>query len=242
MDPSAGAGILVSAGILGFTHGIEPDHVAGITALTHEAANPKLSALVGGCFAFGHALLVLVWITGAYVILGVTTFPPVLEQVGLLIVGIMLAVLSLYLGATGTRRLLHTHHHEHEDSSHSHLHLHLSISPRRHSNAHDSKGHPHGIFGYLKIGTVGALFTLSPPVSMIAFISVVLSNRGPSLVWLTVAAYTVSIVVTMAAVGGSAGSFFHFTHRKGERYHAIFQVVAAVLVLAFAIHLLLGVV
>ena len=56
MELTVGAGALLTAGVLGTTHGIEPDHVAGIAALTHEAADPKLSALVGGCFAAGHAI------------------------------------------------------------------------------------------------------------------------------------------------------------------------------------------
>lgn len=242
MDLTVGMGLLISAGVLGVTHGIEPDHVAGITALTHASANVKLSAIVGGCFALGHALLVIVWIGVAYLIFGSTGFSPLLEQVGLLVVGIVLALLSLYLGVTGTRRLLHTHEHEHDQNNHSHVHLHHPFSNRIHSAEHGPHGHDHGILGYLKIGTVGALFTLSPPVSMIAFISVVLSNRGAGIVALTVAAYTASIVVTMAAIGGGAGSVFRFTERKSERYHATFQVVAGVLILGFAVHLLLGVV
>lgn len=242
MDPTVGTGLLISAGVLGVTHGIEPDHLAGITALTHDATNPKLSALVGGSFAVGHALLVILWITVAYMIVGATAFPPMLEQVGLLVVGIILALLSLYLGVTGTRRLLHRHEHEHDEGSHGHVHLHLPFPTRDTTDGHGSHGHDHGLLKYLKIGTIGALFTLSPPVSMIAFISVVLSNRGTGLVALTVGAYTVTIVATMAIVGGGAGSLFQLTQRNGERYHAIFQIVAGVLVLAVALNLFIEVV
>ncbi len=242
MDPTVGLGLFVSAGVLGVTHGIEPDHVAGITALTHEASDPKLSALVGGCFAIGHALLVVLWIVIAYLLFGATSFPPMLEQLGLLVVGSILALLSLYLGVSGTRRLLHRHEHDHGDGRHAHVHVHLPISARSGSDDHGDHGHEHGVLEYLKIGTVGALFTLSPPVSMIAFISVVMSNRGGPLVAAVVAAYTVSIVVTMAVIGGGAGSLFRFTKQKGAHYHAIFQIVAAVLVLAVALTLLLEVV
>lgn len=238
MDPTVGLGLFVSAGVLGVTHGIEPDHVAGITALTHEASDPKLSAIVGGCFALGHAVLVVAWIAIAYLLFGATSFPPLFEQFGLLVVGTVLALLSLYLGVTGTRRLLHRHEHEHGQGPHSHVHVHLPIAATDGTGAHGSHGHDHGVFEYLKIGTIGALFTLSPPVSMIAFISVVMSNRGGPLVAGVVAAYTISIVATMAVVGGGAGSLFRITKEKGERYHAVFQIVAAVLVLGVAVMLL----
>lgn len=266
----AGFGLLLTAGALGLTHGLEPDHVAGITALTHEAGDPKLSALVGGCFAVGHAILVVIWIAIAYLFLGVTSFPQVFEQVGLLLVGVLLSVLGLYLGITGTRRLIHKHDHDHGDGPHTHYHLHLpaflrssaddpgepvhdhdpqtqSSSPHTHDHGshtqdHGPHAHDHGLLEYLKIGTIGALFTLSPPVSMIAFISVTMSKHTDPLIVGVVAAYTVSIVATMAAIGAGAGSLFLFSKAKGRRVHAISQMVASVIVFAYAVHLLAGVV
>lgn len=240
---TVGVGYLLTAGLLGITHGIEPDHVAGITALTHEAGDPKLSALVGGCFAAGHALLVVVWIAGAYLLFGTTSFPAVFEQFGTLFVGVVLALLSLYLGITGTRKLVHRHQHDHGESLHSHYHIHLPASIRPTSAGHDDHGehgHDHGVVEYLKIGTVGALFTLSPPVSMIAFISVTVADSGTPLMIGVVVAYAVSIIVTMAVIGGGAGSVFGFSKAKGERFHAISQVVASVVVLGFAVNVFAG--
>ena len=244
MDLSLGAGLLLTAGILGITHSIEPDHVAGITALTHEAGNPKLSALVGGCFAVGHALIVMLWIALAYVLFGATSFPPVFKQFGLLLVGLILSLLSLYLGITGTRKLLHKHKHGHGDGPHTHFHIHLPSSVRPETSGHNehSHGHGHGIVEYLKIGTVGALFTLSPPVSMIAFVSVAMSENGGAVMIGIVAVYAVSITATMAAIGGGAGSLFRLSKAKSERFHAISQIVASMLILAFAVSLLAGVV
>ncbi len=252
MDISTGGQLLLTAGVLGLAHGIEPDHVAGITALTHEAGNAKLSALVGGCFALGHAILVVVWIALAYLLFGATSFPPQLEQFGLLAVGIILVLLSLYLGITGARNLLHKHQHDHGDGEHTHFHEHLPASIRaggdshsEHSHSghsHSEHNHGHGVIEYLKVGTVGALFTLSPPVSMIAFITVAMSDSGGTVAVGVVVAYTLSIVATMAAIGGGAGSLFQFSKGRNERLHASLQVVAAVLVLAFAIYHLVGVI
>lgn len=242
---TVGIGYLLTAGVLGVTHGIEPDHVAGITALTHEAGDPKLSALVGGCFAAGHALLVVVWIAGAYLLFGTTSFPPVFAQFGTLFVGVVLALLSLYLGVTGTRKLVHRHQHDHGESLHSHYHIHLPASIRPDSghddtDGHGEHGHDHGVVEYLKIGTVGALFTLSPPVSMIAFISVTVADSGTPLMIGVVAAYAASIIATMAVIGGGAGSVFGVSKAKGERFHAISQVVASVIVLGFAVNVFAG--
>lgn len=235
MELTVGVGLVLTAGVLGITHGIEPDHVAGVTALTHKAGDARLSALVGGCFAVGHALLVVAWIAGAYLLFGTTSFPGYLETVGMTVVGTLLALLSLYLGVSGTRKLLHRHEHDHsDDGEHAHFHLHLPFdvrSDRKH-------GHKHTVFEYLKIGVVGALFTLSPPLSMIAFISVTMSESAGILLVGAVAAYTITIVATMAAIGGGAGALFDLTKARGERVHAASQVVASVLVLAFAVNIL----
>lgn len=244
-------GLLVTAGILGITHGVEPDHMAGITALTHRAGNPRLSAFVGGCFAFGHTILVVAWIALAHVFFETTSFPPQLEQFGLLSVGIILAVLSLYLGIEGTENILHRHNHDHNhdhsDNSHTHFHEHLSDliqlgGHSHHNHKHSEHGHKHGVQQYLKIGTIGALFTLSPPVSMIAFISIAMSNSGERLVVGVVIVYMVSIVATMTTIGGGVGSLFQLSKQSGKRFYAISQVVTAVLVLAFAVSLLVDVI
>lgn len=238
---SGALGYLLTAGFLGVTHGIEPDHVAGIAALTHDAEDSVLSALVGSCFAAGHALLVVIWIVVADALVGSTSFPPVFEQFGTLFVGTVLGLLSLYLGVTGARKLVHRHRHHHGGGTHSHYHVHLPAFVRIGSGSGSEHTHDHTTVEYLKIGTVGALFTLSPPVSMIAFISVTVSGDGVPLLAGIVAAYTLTIVATMAAIGGGVGSAFRFSKARGERLHAISQVVAAVVVLGFAVSVLAGV-
>ena len=235
-------GCLLTAGFLGVTHGIEPDHVAGIAALTHDAEDSVLSALVGSCFATGHALLVVVWIVVAYAVVGSTSFPPAFERFGTLFVGVVLAALSLYLGVTGTRKLVHRHRHDHGEGIHSHYHVHLPTSLQLGPGSEGEHTHNHTMLEYLKIGTIGALFTLSPPVSMIAFISVTVSGGGVPLLAGIVAAYTLTIVVTMAVIGGGVGSIFRFSKARGERLHAVSQVVASVVVLGFAVSVLAGVI
>lgn len=234
MHVPIGGGIVATAVLLGITHGLEPDHVAGITTLTQDADDPKLSALVGGLFGAGHAVLVLAWIAIAYLLFDRTSFPPMYEQLGLLLAGTVLAVLSLSIGLSGVRRLIHRHHHDHDGSRHSHFHVHLPLV-----TVGGEHGHRHGRWEYLKIGVIGALFTLSPPVSMLAFISVTLAEASPSLITSIVAGYTISIVATLALIGGGAGMVVKVTRDRGDRVHAAFQVVVSALVLVVALRLLL---
>lgn len=226
-----GSGLVTTALLLGITHGLEPDHVAGITALTQDAADPRRSAVVGGLFGLGHALFVVVWIAGAYLVFDTTSFPPAYEQVGLLLVGVVLALLSLSLGLSGLRRLVHRHEHEHDGDRHAHFHVHLPVGDL------PDHEHRHTLREYVTVGIVGALFTLSPPVSMIAFVSLTLAERSSPLLVGIVAVYTAAIVATLGVVGGSSGTIVRVIQARGERVHAAFQVVVSVLVLAVAVHL-----
>lgn len=237
MTTSTTIGMMVAAGALGVTHGIEPDHVAGISALTGGTKDSKLAAVVGACFAAGHVALVVGWVLVGWALLGATSFPPILETVGLVVVGCLLVLLSGVLGFDVARKLVHRHDHDHGEGLHSHFHLHL---PGRHGDAHHDAphDHEHTLVEYLKLGVVGAMFTLSPPLSMILFVSVVVADASPGIVVLVVAAYAVSITLTMVLVGYGAGTVFRLTERLGARAHTAMQVVVAGLVLVVALRLL----
>lgn len=228
MTTSTAIGLMAAAGIIGVTHAIEPDHVAGISAVT-DGSDSRLSALVGACFGLGHVVLVVAWIVGAWLLLGVTTFPPVLETVGLVVVGVVLVGLSVVLGASAANRLVHRHEHRHGGTTHAHFHLH-GLGRRRHVG-HD---HDHSVVEYLKAGTLGALFTLSPPVSMIVFITVVLANASVALVVPVVVAYAVSITAAMSLIGYGAGTAFRVARHRGPVVHAGLQLAVAGIVLAVA--------
>lgn len=233
MTVSTALGAVAAAGVIGVTHALEPDHVAGISALTGGIDDSRLSAVVGGCFALGHVLLVVAWVVGAILLLGVTTFPPVLESVGLIAVGVLLVGLSALLGVSAARQLVHSHEHRHDGWVHAHFHLHRHGPDRDHEPVADHH-HEHTLWEYLKIGTVGALFTLSPPISMIVFISVVVSNAPAAAVVAAVLAYAVSITATMSLVGYGAGTVYRLAHARGPRVHAALQLGVAGIVLVVA--------
>lgn len=221
---------LLTAMVLGVTHAVEPDHVAGIASVTKGKASPVRSAAAGAAFALGHVALVGVWVVATYFVLGRTSFPSSLDRIGVAVAGGVLTVLGVTMGVRGLRRLIHRHRHPAGEREHEHLHVHLPfLGGHRH-------GHSTG--SYLKTGLVGALFTLSPPVSMIAFISVVVSTVTPETIVAAIAVYAVGITATMGLIGAGVGAAFNHLRERGERFHAVAQLVAATMVTGIGLYLL----
>jgi hypothetical protein len=229
-------GALVTAGVFGLTHAVEPDHVAGISSLTSEYRDSRLAAMVGACFSLGHVLLVVLWLSVAYLLVDSVTFDPIFAAAGTVGVGVVLGVLGATMVAGGLWTVLTTDEHDHHDVTHSHLHLHLPRLPGSdgQTEANHTHEHGHGAIAYLKTGIVGALFTLSPPVSMIVFSSTLLSTSGPTIVSLAVVTYGIAITATMSLVGAGTGVLFDFTHERGPTVYGVVQVVAGLAVAVLA--------
>jgi ABC-type nickel/cobalt efflux system permease component RcnA len=242
------AGALLTAGVLGVTHAIEPDHVAGIASLTGRYGDSRLSALVGACFSAGHVALVVVWLSVGYLLLGRTEFPAVFDRIGTVGVGVLLGALGGLLVLGGVRRVAyaHSHEHDHGEEAHSHAHAHTRLPLLGGSGHTDGDpeddavhAHDHTVRAYLKTGVVGALFTLSPPLSMMAF-SATLYSANPGLVALAVAAYAVGITLTMSALGAGVGVAFEAASELNVRVYGGAQTLAGVLVVGLAVSLLAG--
>jgi nickel/cobalt exporter len=224
-------GALATAGVLGVTHAVEPDHVAGISSLTGEYGDARLAALAGACFSVGHVALVVAWLAVASLVRGQTEFPAALTAAGTLGVGVLLGALGTAMAVSGVRRVLSTDGHAHGDTTHSHPHV--AALPGL-----DASDHDHDAVASLRTGVVGALFTLSPPVSMLVFASTLLPDFGARVLTAAVATYAVAITVTMSLVGAGAGALFGATQRFGGRVHASMQALAGVAVAALAVSLL----
>lgn len=261
-------GALATAGVLGVTHAMEPDHVAGISSLTSRHGDARLSALVGACFSIGHVALVVLWLSIGYLVLGRTDYPPLFDAIGTLGVAVILGILGAVMAVGGLRSVMHAHEHRHDGEAHTHSHLHLPwIGADEHSHDNDhghgldktravdghdfdqheipgetesQHDHDHGVRGYLKTGLVGALFTLSPPLSMILFSSTLFPTYGVSAVALAVVVYAVAITGTMSLVGAGVGSLFGVV-TEDPRIHGVFRGVGGVVVSGFALSLALDV-
>ena len=227
------AAVVALAGLFGVTHAIEPDHVAGISAVTSEYGDSHLSMLAGACFALGHVGLVVCWVVLGYLLLGRSTFPAVFDTVGSVGVGILLGVLGAMMAVRGIQRVIHTHPHEHGDHTHRHPHLHLL--PGRADHEHD-----HSAGDFLKTGVVGALFTLSPPLSMVGFSATLSPTFGPSAVALAVVVYAVAITGTMGLLGAGVGVVFNLFDEVGDRPYAACQILVGVVLAALSVSVLSG--
>jgi len=205
-------GAMATAAVLGATHAIEPDHVAGISSLTSRYGDSRLSALVGACFSLGHVVLVVCWLGLGYLLLGRTSFPAILDTVGTVGVVVLLGALGCATAWSGVRSLRHQYGREHDHGAHdhgdAHSHFHRHGDLLGHTHTHANGDHDHGVRTYLRTGVVGALFTLSPPMSMILFASTLLPTHGVDVVAASVGAYAVAIVGTMSLVGAGVGSLF----------------------------------
>ena len=223
------AAALATAGVLGVTHAVEPDHVAGISSLTSEYGDSRLSALAGACFSLGHVALVVAWLAVGSLLLDRLALGPAAETVGTVSVGVLLGLLGAAMAVGGLRRAVRTGEHDHGDHTHSHPHVPLP--------GFDS--HDHGTVPYLRTGLVGALFTLSPPVSMMAFASTLLPDYGAGVVGLAVLTYAVAIGATMSLLGAGAGALVGLSQERGATVYGVCQAVAGLAVAVLASTILL---
>ena len=93
-----GLGVLVSAFLFGFRHGIDWDHIAAITDITSSQENRRASVVFGTLYALGHALVVFV-IGSAAILLGAKlpeSVDPIMER----IVGFTLVILGVFVFAS----------------------------------------------------------------------------------------------------------------------------------------------
>ena len=247
MTVSSPGGAVLAAAVRGATHAVEADHVAGISSLTSRYGSSRTSALAGVCFGLGHVALVVAWLAVAYAVFGRTSFDPAVAAAGKVGAGLLLAALGATMAVAGARTLGHRHGDgvtgdatndpadDARGASDAGLHVHL---PGVTLGADHDHGDAPSTRRFLRTGVVGALFTLSPPLSMIAFASAVVPDYGGVAAALIVLAYAVAISVTMGTVGALVGSAFAAARLRDGRVHGGAQVVGAALVCGVAGHLL----
>src|ERR687886_2916567 len=88
-------GLIVTAFLFGFRHGIDWDHIAAITDITSSQDEQRRSIVFGTLYALGHALVVFL-IGSAAVLLG-ERLPEGVDPVMQRIVGVTLLILGVYV-------------------------------------------------------------------------------------------------------------------------------------------------
>jgi high-affinity nickel permease len=90
-----GIGVLISAFLFGFRHGIDWDHVAAISDITSSQEDRRSSLVFGTLYALGHALVVFV--IGVFAIALGERLPTGIDSVMERIVGVTLVVLGVFV-------------------------------------------------------------------------------------------------------------------------------------------------
>jgi nickel/cobalt exporter len=235
LGSATGLGVLGAAAVLGVTHALEPDHAAGISALTSETDRWTHAAFVGGSFAVGHVAVVVAWVA----VLGLlgaaaSSVPGAVDEFGTVVVGGILVVVAAALAATGAHRLRASGDDDDDDADGRGIAGRLLVRAQAHLHSHSHETRT----DYLRTGVVGSLFALSPPVSMLALVSAVLPSAGLSMTAASVGVYAVAITATMCLVGTGLGGAFAAARRRGRRTHAALELAASAVVFGFAVQVL----
>lgn len=208
-------GVVATAALLGATHAVEPDHLAGIVGVSGGAGGPR-GALVGAWFATGHVALVVGWLALGTVFLD--GLPGGTGLFGDAILGIVLLATGTLVGRDAVR------------------------TTRGRGNDHATPLFARadgGSFRLLGFGLVGAAFTLSPPLTMLGFLTGVLPRVGATGAWAAVGTYAVVIVATMAAVGAGGGTAVGSLASRDRRLAAGGKAAAACILAGLGVATLL---
>ena len=90
-----GVGVIVSAFLFGFRHGIDWDHIAAITDITSSQEDRGLALEYGTIYALGHALVVFA--IGVLAIVLGAKLPDGVDAVMERVVGVTLILLGVYV-------------------------------------------------------------------------------------------------------------------------------------------------
>ena len=197
--------------LAGVLHGLGPDHLAAITALSAVSGGTRRLVYFSTRFALGHAAVIAA--AGLAAHFGRGLLPPMWEArldvaIGALLLLAGLAMLvALLLGKISFHSHPHSHAHAHEDGApedaHQHRHFHLHIFSR------DSHHHGEGRLA----AALGALFAFGGVRGLLAVVPIALSQTLV-ISALRVGAFTLGIVAAMVGYGLLAGPALRFIQSR----------------------------
>jgi len=195
--------LIFFAGVL---HGLGPDHLAAITALSAVSGGTRRLVFFSTRFAIGHAAVIAA--AGLAAHYGRGLLPQVWEvRLDVLAGGLLLLAGVVMLGALLLGKIsLHSHLHSHHSQQHPqspealpHRHFHLHFFTR------DSHRHGQGSLA----AALGALFALGGVRGLLAVVPIAVSQTL-AISALRVGAFTLGIIVAMVGYGVLAGPALRF--------------------------------
>jgi high-affinity nickel permease len=107
VDPVSLRLALVSAGVLGFRHGLDYDHIAAISDISSVQSRPRDAMRYGLLYVAGHAATVA--LLGSAAVAFRIALPPASDRWAERLVGVTLLVLGFYVLGTFFRPSTHSH-------------------------------------------------------------------------------------------------------------------------------------
>lgn len=189
--------LLLTAGMIGFLHALEVDHMLAVSAFVSRRPSVPLAARFGARWGLGHSIAVLA-AGGVLLALGIR-WPSRWDALGEALVGAMLIGLGGW--ALVSARRMHLHSVE-EHGGHSHLHVHGTGAEHTHAHGHDAKSPDHSHGG---ITAVGFLHGLAGTSAVVALVPVTLmADVRAGLGYLAAFGIGVTLAMTLFAMAAAA--------------------------------------
>lgn len=189
--------------VAGMLHGLGPDHLAAITALSAVGGGARRLLFFSLRFALGHTAILAAAGLAAHFgrgLLPLAWGARADELAGTLLV---LAGLALLAGLLLGKVSLHSHPHAHGAAEHRHFHLHFF--------ARASHRHGHGRVA----AALGALFALGGARGLLAVVPIA-TGATLAVSALRIAAFTAGIALAMLAYGLLAGPVLRWTEARSR--------------------------
>jgi len=178
--------VLGTAGVLGFLHALEIDHMLAVTTFVTQRPRLAAAAGFGARWGLGHSIAVL--LAGGVLLAAGVKLPTRFDAIGEAAVGVMLLGLGVWAWISAGRLHLHT---PEEHGGHAHMHHH---QPRQ-THAPD---HEHGIT------LVGLVHGLAGTSAVVALVPVTLLASLPvGLGYLVMFGVGVTAAMTLFAVAAA---------------------------------------
>lgn len=189
--------LLLTAGMIGFLHALEVDHMLAVSTFVSRRPSVPLAARFGARWGLGHSLAVLA-VGGVLLVLGVR-WPSRWDALGEALVGAMLAGLGGW--ALWSARRMHLHPVE-EHGGHAHLHVHGTGAEHTHAHSQDPDAPDHSHGG---ITAVGFLHGLAGTSAVVALVPVTLmADVRAGLGYLAAFGIGVTLAMTLFAMAAAA--------------------------------------
>lgn len=153
--------LLLTAGVIGFLHALELDHMLAVTTFVSRRPSVPLAARFGARWGIGHSIAVLA-AGGALLLLGVR-WPERWDAYGEAVVGAMLVGLGAWALVSARRMHLHSE----REHGHAHLHVHPAGAGHTHAHPHDEAGRDHSHGGITAVGFLHGLAGTSAVVAIV---------------------------------------------------------------------------